>query len=132
MSGIIELEALLRSMEPKLVDEEFVFCTFPGQLQDYLHLQPIATFLESEGLSLIITRTMADTFKVGYSSVFKQITLTVHSSLDAVGLTAAISNKLASKGISANVVAAYYHDHIFIQSDKADIALAALKELTAQ
>jgi hypothetical protein len=52
----------------------------------------------------------------------------VHSSLEAVGLTAAVSKKLADKGISANVIAAYYHDHIFVQSAKAEEALYALTE----
>jgi hypothetical protein len=66
--------------------------------------------------------------QLAYESKFKQITLTVHSSLDAVGLTAAVATKLSSYGISANVVAAYYHDHIFVQSEKADEALSALKE----
>lgn len=66
-----------------------------------------------------------------YESLFKQITLTVYSSLDALGLTAAVARKLASHGISANVVAAYYHDHIFVQKEKADEALLALKELSA-
>jgi hypothetical protein len=54
----------------------------------------------------------------------------VHSSLDAVGLTAAVANKLASREISANVVAAYYHDHIFVRKEKADIAMAALEEFS--
>nr|WP_275889019.1 ACT domain-containing protein [Desulforhopalus vacuolatus] len=63
-----------------------------------------------------------------YEGVFKGITLTVHSSLEAVGLTAAISSKLAEKGISANVIAAYYHDHIFVQTEKAEMAMEALNE----
>lgn len=66
-----------------------------------------------------------------FEGSFRQITLTVHSSLEAVGLTAAVSTKLASKGISANVIAAYYHDHIFVQSSKADAGLLALQEFGA-
>ena len=54
----------------------------------------------------------------------------IHSSLEAVGLTAAVSTKLATKGISANVIAAYYHDHIFVSAEKAELALLALKELS--
>ena len=57
--------------------------------------------------------------------------LSVNSSLDAVGLTAAVATKLSFYGISANVVAAYYHDHIFVPSEKADKALLALKEFGA-
>ena len=60
-------------------------------------------------------------------SVFRLISLHVHSSLDAVGLTAAFSTALGNAGISANVVAAYYHDHIFVPTDKADKALNVLQ-----
>ncbi len=62
--------------------------------------------------------------------LFKFITLNVHSSLNAVGLTAAVASKLSLNGISANVIAAYYHDHIFIQTQYAEKALSLLLELT--
>jgi hypothetical protein len=61
--------------------------------------------------------------------VFRGITLNVHSGLDAVGLTAALSSKLAEHGISANVIAGYFHDHIFVQNEHAEKAIAALNEL---
>ena len=66
-----------------------------------------------------------------FEGSFCQITLNVHSSLEAVGLTAAVSAKLSAQGISANVIAAYYHDHIFVQSAKAEMALLALQEFSA-
>ena len=69
---------------------------------------------------------------INYESVYKLISLNVHSSLDAVGLTAAFSTKLAEKNISANVVAAYYHDHIFVPEEKAEQALAAISEFRLQ
>ena len=69
---------------------------------------------------------------IDYESVYKLISLNVHSSLDAVGLTAAFSAKLAEKNISANVVAAYYHDHIFVPEEKAEQALAAISEFRLQ
>ncbi len=68
---------------------------------------------------------------MSFEGSYSQITLTVHSSLEAVGLTAAVANKLASKDISANVIAAYYHDHIFVQTSKAEAAVSALKEFSA-
>lgn len=108
---------------------EYVFCTVSGRCSDYAHLEPLASFVESEGVSLILPVATADKANLPYESTFRQITLTVHSSLSAVGLTAAISTKLASHGISANVVAAYYHDHLFVPADKADKALLALREL---
>ena len=95
-------------------------------------LNPIGFFHEKEGLTLIITQQEAINKNIDYESVYKLISLNVHSSLDAVGLTAAFSAKLAEKNISANVVAAYYHDHIFVPEEKAEQALAAISEFRLQ
>jgi len=130
MTGIKNLNELLTSMQPELIDKVFVFCTMTGQLEQYLALEPIAMFMEQEGLTLVLTKDKADKANLVYEGLFRQITLTVHSSLDAVGLTAAVSTKLASKGISANVIAAYYHDHIFVPNTQAEQALLALKALS--
>jgi hypothetical protein len=131
MSGMTDLDQLLQSMRPKLLDQECVFCTVSGELGDYVALKPIATFIESEGVTLVLEKSVATHANLPFDGAFRQITLTVHSSLEAVGLTAAVAAKLASKGISANVIAAYYHDHIFVQSAKAELALAALLEFGA-
>ena len=131
MSGITELDQLLRSMQPKLAESEFVFCTVSGSIKDYLELKPLATFNESEGLTLVVEKSLAEKSSLSFEGSYSQITLTVHSSLEAVGLTAAVATKLAEKGISANVIAAYYHDHIFVQTSKAQAAVLALKELSA-
>ena len=130
MTGIIELEELLASINPVLSESEFVFCTLPGSLSDYIHLNPLSSFVELEGLTLVLTKEIAECKNIKFESTYKQITLTVHSSLEAVGLTAAVSSKLASKNISANVIAAYFHDHIFVQADKSEEALKALNELS--
>lgn len=130
MAGETDLNKLLSSMAPKLRDNEYVFCTMAnGRYGDYPQLMPFASFLEDEGLTLVISKAVADQHGIPYETVLKAITLTVHSSLEAVGLTAVVATKLAEKGISANVIAAYYHDHIFIQANRAEDALAALKEL---
>ncbi|HGS5808258.1 TPA: ACT domain-containing protein [Vibrio parahaemolyticus] len=131
MSGITDLDELLRSMSPKLVESEFVFCTVSGVLTDYVELNPVATFIESEGLTLVLDKSAAEKAGLSFDGTYSQITLTVRSSLEAVGLTAAVASKLASKGISANVIAAYYHDHIFVQSGKAEAAVSALEEFSA-
>ncbi|MBL1271141.1 MAG: ACT domain-containing protein [Oceanospirillales bacterium] len=129
MTGERNLEKLLKSMSPELMDGEYVFCTFQdARFGDYSELEPIAAICESEGLTLVIPKPRADEKNLAYESVFKGITLKVHSSLDAIGLTAAFSNKLAEHGISANVMAGYYHDHIFIQSKSAHKAMDALDE----
>ena len=130
MPAVTELAELLSSMKPQLLDTEFVFCTVSGSLAEFVALAPIATFVEAEGLTLVLKKDLAQAAGFGFEGSFRQITLTVHSSLTAVGLTAAVSAKLAAYGISANVVAAYYHDHIFVPSAKAEQALLALQELS--
>lgn len=130
MSGITDLDELLRSMSPKIVETEFVFVTVSGELKEYFELNPIATFIEPEGLTLVLERSVAEIARLPFEGSYSQIILTVHSSLEAVGLTAAVASKLASKGISANVIAAYYHDHIFVQTSKAQAAVLALQEFT--
>lgn len=130
MSGIKELDTLLQSMSPELQAGEFVFCTVKNSLSEVVSLQPIATFMEQEGLTVIVEKQQAEQANLKFDGVFKLITLTVHSSLDAVGLTAAVATKLAEHGISANVVAAFYHDHIFVQTDKAEQAMTALRKFT--
>jgi hypothetical protein len=77
----------------------------------------------------VLAKQSADVAGLAYDSVFNCITLMVHSSLDAVGLTAAVSGKLAANGISANVMAAYHHDHVFVPENKAKLALQLLAEL---
>lgn len=129
MAGITKLEDLLRSMRPRLVEGEFVFCTVSGGVGKYLPLDPVLTFMETEGLTLLLPRHKAEEAGLAFDGAFRQITLMVHSSLDAVGLTAWVSGKLAERGICANVVAAYFHDHIFVQSEKSDAALLALSEI---
>ena len=97
---------------------------------DHSGLEPFAAVTESEGLTLVIPKLKADQHQIAYESVFRCITLNVHSSLDAVGLTAAVSTQLAEYGISANVIAGYFHDHIFVQDELADKAIIVISELT--
>ena len=128
MIGETNLETLLATMSPNLMAEEYVFCSVQGDYIDYNALSPLASFRESEGLTLVISKEMALAHQLPFESVFRGITLTIHSSLDAVGLTAAVSGKLTANNISANVIAAYYHDHIFVQSEKAELALKVLND----
>ncbi len=128
--GEKNLRRLLLSMKPRLLPDDYVFCTVKGgKYGDYAEMSPLASYIEEEGLTLLVTKENADKSALKYESIFKGISLTVHSSLEAVGLTAAVASKLAEKGISANMIAAYYHDHIFVQSDKPDIAMEALHEI---
>ena len=85
---------------------------------------------KKEGTTIILERKKADQLKLNYSFVAAWITLNVHSALDAVGLTAIVANELTENRISCNVVAGYYHDHIFVDKDAADNAINALIELS--
>lgn len=130
MSGISDLATLLAHLEPNLSPTEVVFCSFPGaRLADKLFLNPIAVFAEPEGLSLIIDRTTAEAHAIPFTITLRRITLTVHSSLQAIGLTAAVADRLAHHGISANVVAAYHHDHVLVPTADAERALEILRDL---
>ena len=127
MSGEIDLTNLLKGMTPVLNEGDYVFVTVKD-LDKIGRNDTICEFKEEEGTTVVIEKNKADTLKLNYTFIASWITLTIHSSLDAVGLTAAFSGALAKNEISCNVIAGYYHDHIFI--DKKD-AKKAMQTLTA-
>lgn len=130
MPGITNLNALLAGMEPVLGARGYVFISLPEAAYGHgAELEPLGCFHEAQGLTLIVPQAKADDAGFAYEGVYRAITLRVHSSLSAVGLTAAVAKKLADNGISANVVAAFYHDHIFVPADRAEEALDALRAL---
>ncbi|MEM9509674.1 MAG: ACT domain-containing protein [Cyanobacteria bacterium P01_E01_bin.35] len=130
MSGETKIEILLRTMQPLLSPEEYVFCSRPLQDLEILDLNPVGTFREKEGLTLILTKQEADSYKLAYSAIFSMITLEVHSSLEAVGFIATIASKLAQHNISVNPVSAYYHDHLFIPVARTQDAMNLLQEFS--
>jgi len=75
----------------------------------------------------------ADARALGWPILFSAawITLTVHSDLQSVGLTAAVSAALAEAQISCNVVAGVHHDHLFVPVARGEEAVAVLKRLMA-
>ncbi len=127
-TGETNLTTLLQTMKPVLQTGDYVFCSVANT-----GLIPaddiILLFKEPEGTTLIIKKETADAARLAYAFVAAWITLTVHSSLEAVGLTAAFSSALAKEGISCNVVAAFYHDHIFVDKKDAEKAIAVLNTL---
>lgn len=130
MTGERDLSKLLRHMTPQLQPGTFVFCTFPGgELTG--GLTPIATFHEAEGLTAILALDQAQRAGVPYQLESSLITLTIHSSLEAVGFLAAVSAVLARAGIPCNAMSAYYHDHLFVPREKAQRALELLMATTA-
>ena len=122
---ISNLSVLLGSMEPKLHDGVYVYCVAPHGT-DVAGLSPVATVSESEGMTLVLREEQAQ--GAGLSVLFRAawITLMVHSDLQAVGLTAAFAHALGQAGISCNVVAGAYHDHIFVPYEQAQLAMEAL------
>jgi hypothetical protein len=130
MSGETNLTQLLRTMTPVRQPGTYVFCTI-ASLHGLDLREVVGFFTEKEGVTVILPQATADQLQLTYSYEAAWLTLTVHSSLAAVGLTAAFSKALADVQISCNVVAAYYHDHIFVAVQDADRALYALQQLAA-
>ena len=132
MAGETDLNALLGDLRPSLSPSTYVFCTVEGaRYGDLAHTQPLASITEREGLTLVMTQAYADQADLAYEGTFRCITLDVHSSLEAVGLTAAVADVLGRHGISANVLAGYHHDHVFVPEHQAEAALACLRNRAA-
>ena len=130
MPGETDLQKLLQTMKPQLNEGKFVFCIL-DTLRSAVALDPLCIFQEEEGITVILPKGRADDKSLPYSLVCAWITLTVHSSLKAVGLTAAVSRALTDANVSCNVVAAYHHDHIFVPIQDAEQAMNALNKLAA-
>lgn len=131
MSGETNLKKLLQSMQPERNAGEYVFCVLDSSTR-LADVTPLGFFREREGVTVILPRSDADQAGLSYAGSFAWITLTVHSSLEAVGLTAAFSHALSKAGISCNMVAAFYHDHIFVPAADVERALTALRALSEQ
>lgn len=126
--GISDLDVLISTMGPELHPGVYAYGVVPlGTPVDAL--SPVATVAEPEGLTLVLPEEQA--LRAGLNVVFRAawITLTVHSDLQAVGLTAAFAGALGRAGISCNVVAGTFHDHIFVPVEQTQSAMAALMAL---
>jgi len=130
MTGETSLSALLRSMNPEQNDGDYVFCNVTDSRR-IEGIEVIGSFREREGLTVILERSQAQQLGLDCDYVMAWITLTVHSSLAAVGLTAAFASALGQAGISCNVVAGFYHDHLFVGKDDAQEAMTTLRALAA-
>ncbi len=131
MSGERSLGALLQHLEPILDETEFGFGRVPSGSELPLTLSAFGIIEEDEGTTVIAFAESLRAHGIEHSTGWAKISLTVHSALDAVGLTAAIATALARDGISANVVAGYYHDHLFVPWERRHEALAALAGLSS-
>jgi hypothetical protein len=114
MTGETDLKKLIAEMHPALGETPYVFCTVESKRVSQLPFTPLGAFREAEGVTLIATEPQARDAKLQFDSTWACITLTVHSSLLAVGFLAAVLAALAQAGISVNPISSYYHDHLFV------------------
>jgi hypothetical protein len=124
--AVSDLAVLLATMEPVLYQGDYGFAcvnALPAGLPVF------ATVAEEEGLTLVALTRDLDASGIPHQGCWARISLTVTSELAAVGLTAAIATALTAKGISANVIAGYHHDHFFVQAARASDAVAAMRRL---
>lgn len=128
-----DTQAMITGMSPVLDEKTYCFCVVTdGLSKPDAAARALASFVEEEGLSLILTAKTAADMGFEAEMAMRRITLAVHSALDGVGLTAAVAGALAEAGIACNMVAAYHHDHAFVPADDAERALAILKELAGR
>jgi uncharacterized protein len=116
-----DLKVLLATMEPELFPKPYGFVVWTGALP----FQPFATVAEAEGVTVVALLS-----QLGAGEPWARISLTVHSDLAAVGLTAAFAGALGREGISCNVIAGVHHDHLFVPWDRREDAMAALQALS--
>jgi hypothetical protein len=122
--GETDLQRLLAGLAPEPAPR-------PRAIRTQAHDAPVPAdaillFREDEGTTVVVDADGTGPDEPRWA----QITLRIHSSLDAVGMMAAISAALAARGIPCNVVSAYYHDHLFVPWTRRDDAMAALAALS--
>lgn len=130
-SGETDLTALLRGMSPALHAEPYVFCSVADEQAPGLWSVAVGLFREIEGVTVVLSARAADAAALTYVGTWACITLTVHSSLTAVGFLATLSARLAAAGISLNPVAGFHHDHLFVPWERRFDALDVLDSIRA-
>jgi hypothetical protein len=129
LNAIDNLQQLLRSIEPKLNEGEYVYYTIDEMALRKLDISPLLIFTEEEGVTLILEKSQADTNSLNYKETWQLVTLTVHSSLSVIGFIAAITQHLSKYGISTNVISAFYHDHLLVPNGMGEKVFVILREL---
>jgi hypothetical protein len=126
MAAETDLARMLASLDVERRPGRFAFLTGAWPT-----LREVAEAIveEGEGTTLVVDADLARASGAPVDTEFAWLTLTVWSSLEAVGLTAAFSRALADADIPCNVLAGYHHDHLLVPVDRADEAIAALRTL---
>lgn len=128
MEGEVNLHNILKNLNPLLNEGKYVYCTVDN-IDEIPFSKILFLFKETESITVVVKKEDAEALNLDFSYVASWITLEVHSSLSAVGLTAKFSQALSEAGISCNVVAAYFHDHIFVDEKDAMKAMEVLSGL---
>jgi hypothetical protein len=128
VAGEIDLQRMLATLDVERRAGVFTFVTGDWPT---LATRAHATIDEAEGRTLVVAVESAREAGAPIEFEAAWLTLTVHSSLEAVGLTAAFSRALGDAGISCNVLAGYHHDHLLVPVGRADDAMAALRGLSS-
>lgn len=120
VAPVSDLAAMLAGMAPVLHPQAWAFAVLVKGSP--LPADMFAAICEDEGTTAIVPASPDD-------QAFARITLMVHSALEGVGLTAAVSGALARAGIACNIVAGFHHDHLFVPWARRDEALDILQNL---
>ena len=132
MPGETDLDALIRSMRPRLLPGVFTYVSVPADYVAPFDLRPLMTFREKEGTTLVVEAGLTEAARLKQSFLCRVITLTVHSALDSVGFLAVVTSRLAEAGIAVNAVSAFHHDHLFVPPDRAEEALRLLDKVSGE
>ncbi|MGF6921698.1 ACT domain-containing protein [Paraburkholderia sp. 40] len=124
------LAKLCATLRPVMAEPTYVYCSFPDSVLPS-GLLALCTVREREGLTAIVERDDAQRLGLPYTYDARLITLSVHSSLEAVGFIAIVSRELAAAGIPCNTIAGYYHDHILVPVDQVEEAMTVLRTIAA-
>ena len=133
MSGEADLVKLLEDLKPELVSNPYVFAILDDDQAHLLPvLRPFAIVYEERGITAVCEQRQIRDYDLEHSGPFACIHLSVQSSLHAVGLTACVSQALADAQISANLIAGFDHDHIFVPYDRRHDAMSILRSLSSK
>lgn len=124
-----DLATMLATLSASVRDGRYVFVS-RATADARLQVVADASVREAEGITYVVREDLAGgtpddapAFRAAW------LTLDVQSALDAVGLTAAVAGALADAGIACNVIAGLHHDHLLVDAERRDDALAALDAL---
>lgn len=127
MGGETNLATMLATIQVRRRERSVTLVSIDGPIELGNGIE--ALMMESEGTTVVATLEEAERrgWPIGFEAAW--LTIEIHSSLEAVGLTAAMSAVLTEHGISCNVLAGYYHDHLLVPVDRADEAMKVLESL---